>query len=193
MIYMHLFHIYPVKYGYVLPGVYPWKTTANGLFYKIQIILEMIAMIMTFCTTIGVDLLFSLYIMLVISQLIEMSHRISELGTKEKNYEVIKKTMMQHEVLINCFHDINNIFGPMILWGKIFNAGTICSAMYQIYKVSIMNIKWISRLISPIIINITKIFTASQDNSTVYGNPCYFYHLQTFPNICMCICWVTID
>nr|QNL14983.1 olfactory receptor 39 [Aulacocentrum confusum] len=134
MIYMHFFHIYPVRHGFVLPGVYPWKTAVNGLFYKFHLTLEMIAMILSFCATIGVDLLFSLYITQIIGQLIEMSHRISQLNEKKINYQIIKETILQHEVLIECFHDINNIFGPIILWGKIFNAGSICSAMYQINK-----------------------------------------------------------
>nr|QNL14978.1 olfactory receptor 34 [Aulacocentrum confusum] len=156
VIYMHLHHIYPIQYILINPQIFPWKITSNGLLYKFHYALDILATILGFSVAAGVDLLFGLYISQMIAQLIEMSHRISQLDSSEnENTKIIAECMSQYGILTECRDILNKVYGPIVLYTMLTNAGGICSQMFQICKVQNLAIQ---KILIPLVFISFKLF-----------------------------------
>nr|QNL14981.1 olfactory receptor 37 [Aulacocentrum confusum] len=136
IIYQQLQHIHPIRYGLVLPGVYPWKIVPNGLLYKMHYVLGAMSAILAFAVTTGLDLLFSLDVFQLMAQFRDMSRRIGKINAKNGDIEALQQCVIQYEILIQCRDILQKIYGPILLWTMIVNAGTLCCQMFEFVKMS---------------------------------------------------------
>nr|AID59303.1 odorant receptor 3 [Macrocentrus cingulum] len=100
IIYQHVKQIYPITYGLIFPGVYPWKISPNGALYKFHYGLETVSTILAFSVCAGIDLLFTLYIFQMIAQLREMSHCMSNIDTTKNGHKAVENCVIKYEQLM---------------------------------------------------------------------------------------------
>nr|QNL15042.1 olfactory receptor 98 [Aulacocentrum confusum] len=131
------FHqIHPIKIMFVFPGVYPWKISPNGLYYKFHFIAESASILFASFVSGGIDCLFTLYIFQINGHLRDISYRITHTNDKTNHKKMIRECILQHEMLMQCRDILEQTFGPIILFTMLVNTMNLCTQMFEFSQVS---------------------------------------------------------
>lgn len=127
------------KYPLIYPTTYPWKITSTGVVYQIHYIFEILASLTLFFVTTSVDSLFTFYIFQMIGQLREISYCITNINDGDDEKKAVCKCLTQFEKILKCREILEKIYGPIILWIMTTNAIVLCTLLFQISQVCVID------------------------------------------------------
>nr|UEN71233.1 olfactory receptor 50 [Gregopimpla kuwanae] len=127
----------PIKYRLPFPSQYPWATSDNLLVFGTHYIIEACAGFAVAGITAATDALFGFYIFQMTSQFRTLSHRMSNLKATDDYETVIKECAVRHQTLTHCRDNLEQIYGPIILWMLTTSAMIMCALIYQTSHMSL--------------------------------------------------------
>ncbi|XP_011307735.1 uncharacterized protein [Fopius arisanus] len=129
-------HTENIKYTLVYPTMYPWDTSTNGVAYRITYLLESLTALSCCHVTSGVDNLYLFWIFQTTGQLRAMSYRLHHIRDGDNYDDILKDNIIQYGTLMRIRNQLENIYGPIIIFCNGSAAVLLCTLIFQLSKAS---------------------------------------------------------
>ncbi|XP_034934700.1 odorant receptor 13a-like [Chelonus insularis] len=114
------------------PAVYPWNVTPDSIVYVIQVVIESLSLISSFCVNAAVDSFYSFCVFQITGLIREVSYDVTNINKKKEYRIIIRQCVHKFEKIMSCRNKLERIYGPIILWIMVSNATILCTTIFQL-------------------------------------------------------------
>ncbi|KAF7993484.1 hypothetical protein HCN44_010079 [Aphidius gifuensis] len=133
--------VHPIQYKIYIPIKYPWyPISTHGFAYSIHCLIVSISCLTFPFATSSCDALFFLYMIKIIGHLRQLTYEMKNFNNNNNDeyHGFTRKIVIRHINVMHYCHQLEKIFGPLVLWFTISNAVFLVGATYMISQLSHM-------------------------------------------------------